>query len=153
MSRFVWMLMLAGLLAAIGCEQKPADRTPGKVTSEDVRRDAGQAVNTAAEYSQQTKEEFQKKLDARLNELDAEIAKLREKGRDLKDEAKANWDQKMADLETKRDAARAKLAEVGRLERGGLEGCPEGSPVGLGRIGQSLPRRVARVLIDEPVDE
>ena len=113
MSRFAWMLMLAGLLAAFGCEQKPADRTPGKVTSEDVRRDAGQAVKTAAEFSQQTKEEFQKKLDARLKELDAEIAKLREKGRDLKDEAKANWDQKMADLETKRDAARAKLAEVG----------------------------------------
>ena len=47
-----------------------------------------------------------------LNELDAEIAKLREKGSDLKDEAKANWDQKMAELETKREAARAKLAEV-----------------------------------------
>ena len=96
-----------------GCEQKPADPTPRKVTSEDVRRDVGQAVNTAAEFSQQTKEEFQKNLDARLKELDAEIAKLREKGRDLKDEAKVNWDQKLADLETKRDAARAKLAEVG----------------------------------------
>ena len=114
MSRFVWMLMLAGLLAAIGCERRTPDRTPGKVTSEDVRRDAGQAVNTAAEFSQQIKEEFQKKLDTRLKELDAEIAKLREKGRDLKDKAKANWDQKMAELETKRDAARAKLAEVGR---------------------------------------
>src|SRR3990172_2106956 len=119
MPRFVWMLMLAGLFAAIGCErcewcgQKPADQTPGKVTSEDVRRDAGQAVNTAVEYSQQAKEEFQKKLDTRLKELDAEIAKLREKGRDLKDKAKANWDQKMAELETKRDAARDKLAEVG----------------------------------------
>jgi len=113
MSRFLWMLMVAGLLALIGCEQKPADRTPGKVTSEDVRRDAGHAINTAAEYSQQTKEEFQKNLDARLNELDAKIAKLREKGRNLKDQAKTNWDQKMAELETKRDAARAKLAEVG----------------------------------------
>ena len=112
MSRFTWMLVLAGLLVVLGCEQKPADRTPGKVTSEDVRRDAGQAAETAAEYSRQTKDEFQKKLDTRLKELDAEIAKLREKGSTLKDEAKANWDRKMADLETKRDAARAKLAEV-----------------------------------------
>ena len=114
MSRFVWMSMLAALLAAMGCERKPADRTPGKVTSEDVARDAGQAVASAAEFSQQTKEEFQKKLDARLKELDAEIAKLREKTRDLKDKAKANWDQKMAELETKREAARAKLAAVGQ---------------------------------------
>jgi LPS O-antigen subunit length determinant protein (WzzB/FepE family) len=86
----------------------------GKITTEDVRRDANQAVNTAAEFSQQTKEEFQKSLDARLKELDAEIAKLREKGRNLKDQAKISWDRKMADLETQRDAARAKLAEVGQ---------------------------------------
>jgi TolA-binding protein len=112
MRRNWWMLMLAGSLTSIGCEQKPADRSPGKVTSEDVRRDAGQAVNTAAEFSQQTKEEFQKKLAARLKELDAEIAKLREKGRDLADQAKANWDRKLAELETKRDAGRARLAEV-----------------------------------------
>jgi chromosome segregation ATPase len=110
MYRFVWMLMLAGLFAASGCEQKPADRTPGKVTSGDVRRDAGHAAETAGEYSRKTKEEFQKKLDIRLKEMDAEIAKLREKGRDLKDKAK--WDQKMTELEAKRDAARAKLAEI-----------------------------------------
>lgn len=113
MSRLVWMLMVAGLLAAPGCEQSPGDQTSGKVTPEDVRRDAGKATKTAAEYSQQTKEEFQKNLEAQLNELDAKIAKLRQQGRDLKDKAKANWDQKMADLETKRKAAGAKLAEVG----------------------------------------
>ena len=113
MSRFLWMLMLAGVFASSGCEQKPADPTPGKVTSEDVPADADQSVKTAAESSQQTREEFQKNLDVRLNEMDAEIATLREKGQYLKDEAKVNWDRKMAELETKRDAARAKLAEVG----------------------------------------
>jgi LPS O-antigen subunit length determinant protein (WzzB/FepE family) len=112
------MLMLAGLFASSGCEQqyeqKSADPTPKKtVTPEDVRRDAGQAADTAAEYSQQTKEEFQKKLETQLKELDAKIAKLREKGRDMKDEAKVKWDRKMADLEKKREVARAKLAEVG----------------------------------------
>jgi TolA-binding protein len=112
MVRCLSVVMLAGLLAAIGCGQEPADPTTKKVTSEDVRRDAGQAAKTAVEYSEQTKEEFQKKLDTRLKELDAEIAKLHEKGRDRKDEAKAKWDQKMTELETKRDAARAKLAEV-----------------------------------------
>ena len=108
------VLLLAGLVAVVGCERKPADRTPGKVTSEDVRRDAGQAVNTAVEFSQQAKEDFQKNLDAHLKNMDAEIAKLHEKGRDLNGEAKVKWDQKLADLETKRDAARAKLAEVGK---------------------------------------
>ena len=120
MSRFVCLLMLGGLLAASGCEPKSADRTPvdrtpgpGKVTSDDVRRDARKAVDTATDYSQQAKEEFQKKLEARLKDLDAEIAELREKGSDLSDEAKADWDRKMAALEAKREAAHAKLAEVG----------------------------------------
>jgi hypothetical protein len=113
MSRFVWLLMSAALLAAAGCDRNTADQTPGKVTSDDVRRDAGKAVETTAEYSQQAKEEFQKKLDAHLKELDGQIAKLQEKQRDLKDEAKANWDQKMADLEKKRDAARAELDKIG----------------------------------------
>lgn len=112
MFRTLWMLTLFGLLAASGCGQKSADQTPGKITSEDVRRDAGQAVNTAVEFSQQAKDEFQQRLEARLQELDAEIAQLREKGRDLKDQAKADWERKMTDLETKREAARAKLAEL-----------------------------------------
>jgi hypothetical protein len=112
MVRGFYVMMLAGLVAVMGCEQKAADPTPKKVSSEDVRRDAGQAAETAAAYSWQTKEEFQKKLESRLKELDAEIAKLREKGHDRKDEAKARWDQKMKELEAKRDAARAKLAEV-----------------------------------------
>jgi len=89
------------------------DRTPEKGTSEDVRRDPNQSAETAVEFSQQTKEEFQKKLEAQLKQSDAEIARLREKGSELKDEAKANWERKMANLETKRDAARAKLAEIG----------------------------------------
>ena len=113
MSRFAWMLMLASLLVVFGCEQRPADQTPETVTSEDVRREANQAAKTAVEFSQQTKEEFQKKLEAQLKQSDADIARLREKGSELQDEAKANWERKMADLETKRDAARVKLGEVG----------------------------------------
>jgi hypothetical protein len=114
MSRWFWILIFAGLFAFGGCEKNSADRTPGKVTSEDVRRDAGQAVNTAAEFSQQAKEEFRQKLETQLNELDAKMAKFREKGRDLKDEAKVQWDRKLADLEKKRDAARDELAKVGQ---------------------------------------
>ena len=114
MSRCVCQLMLAALLAAGGCEQKPADPPSRKVTADDVRRDAGQAVDTAVAFTRQSKEEFQNQADARLKELDAEIAKLRAKGRGLQDKAKADWDRKLADLETKRDAVRVKLAEVGR---------------------------------------
>ncbi len=114
MVRGFCVVVLSGLAVILGCEQKPSDKTPSTVTSEDVRRDAGQAVDTAVEFSQQAKEAFQKRLESRLDEMDGKIAGLREKGSDLKDQAKIDWDRKLADLETKRDVARAKLAEVGQ---------------------------------------
>jgi len=112
MVREFYVVMLVGFVAAMGCEKKSAGPAPTKVTSEDVSRDAGRAAETAAAYSRQTKEEFQKKLDTRLKEMDSEIAKLHEEGRDRKDEAKARWERKMKGMETKRDVARAKLVEI-----------------------------------------
>jgi TolA-binding protein len=114
MVRGFCVVVLSGLAVILGCEQKPSDKTPSTVTSEDVRRDAGQAVDTAVEFSQQAKEAFQRRLESRLDEMGGKIAGLREKGSDLKDQAKIDWDRKLADLETKRDAARGKLAEVGQ---------------------------------------
>ena len=78
MCRFIWLLILGGSLTPSGCERKPADRTAGKVTSEDVCCDVGRALNTAADLSQQTKEEFQKSFDVWLKELDAKSVRLRE---------------------------------------------------------------------------
>ena len=94
-----------------------------KVTSEN------EPVNTATESSSQSKEEFQTKLDTQLNEMDAEIAKLREKGQDLKNEAKASWAPKMAELETKRDAARVKLTEVGHASAEAWKDAQQGAQV------------------------
>jgi hypothetical protein len=121
MVRTLGVMILAASVVVVGCKPEPvapapthtAAPTPPMVTSQDVQRDVGQAVSTVAEYSQQAKEEFQKRLAARLKDLDAEIAELREKGRALKDQAKEDWDRKMSDLEAKRHAARAKLAEIG----------------------------------------
>ena len=44
--------------------------------------------------------------------MDAEIAILYEKNRDLKGNAKAEWERTLPELQAKRDAAYARLAEV-----------------------------------------
>lgn len=106
------LLSTAVMAMATGCEQQNSELPSGSVTSDDVRRDAGKAVDTAAEFAEQTKDEYQSKLDLRLEELDKEIVVLREKGSQLKDDAKVRWDEKLTQLESKREAARVKLAEV-----------------------------------------
>ena len=148
MSRFSWMLMLAGLLAAIGASKSPLIGRPERSRPKTYAAMPARPPKRLAEYSQQTKEEFQKKLETQLNELDAKIAKLREKGRDLKDEAKAELGSEDGRAGNETGCSPRQTGRGRSIERGGLEGRPEGSPVGLGRIGQSLPRRVARVLID-----
>jgi hypothetical protein len=108
-----WMLPVAVLLAVVGCDKAPGEPT-GKVTAADVKRDVAQADKTTAAYAAQTKEEYQLQLETRLKVVDAEMAALREKNRNLKDEAKADWDRTLPQLQAKRDSAHDKLAEVRR---------------------------------------
>jgi TolA-binding protein len=112
MMRGSCLILLVVIATVAGCERSSSAPKSGKVTSEDVRDGAVKAVDTAVEFSQQTREEFLTKLEARIGELDAEVAKLRERGQELKDEAKEKWNRKLSDFEAKRDAARAKLQEV-----------------------------------------
>jgi predicted nuclease with TOPRIM domain len=92
------------LISAIGCEKQSEIQETTDLPTPPAK--------TAEESAKVAKEEFHKNMEDRLKKLDMEISKLREKGRELKGEAQTEWDKKMAALETKRDAARAKLTEV-----------------------------------------
>lgn len=106
-----------GLFTVIGCEQKsPSPPTaPDKstsVTMDDVTRDAAQSMSTSTAYSQQEKDRLVRDLQAQMVKMDANIEKLRLKGKDLTSEAKANWEVKMAALDEKRKLANEKLQAV-----------------------------------------
>ena len=62
----------------------PVEHTVRKVTPDDVRRDTGKAMATAAQAATQAKEDFEMRLTSSLADMDAEIAK--EKG------AQSAWD-------------------------------------------------------------
>lgn len=127
MSRFVRLLMLAALLGGAGCERKPSESKPGKVSSEDVRRDVNEALKTTAEYSAQAKEDFEKKLATQISDLDMKIAELREKGRDLSGDAKAEWDKNVAGLEADRKVLSEKLVDVQKAVGDAWKDVQEGS--------------------------
>ena len=122
-----WCLLGASVLVPCnGCMEAPVKHTVRKVTTEDVRHDAEKAVDTSARAAAQAKEDFEMRLKASLAEMEKEIDRLHEKGHALKDEAKARWAEKMADLEAKQQVARDKLDEVrkstgeawGHMEKG-----------------------------------
>ncbi|MEI6239652.1 MAG: hypothetical protein WCR51_04640 [Planctomycetia bacterium] len=126
MRRSSRLLSAAVLVSCAGCAEPPVEHTVRKVTAEDVRRDTQKAADTSTKAATQAKEDVEMRLKSGLAAMDAEIAKLREKGLALKDEAKRRWNEKMADLKAKQQAARKKLDELGtstgeaweRLEKG-----------------------------------
>jgi hypothetical protein len=113
MLRSFCLLSAAVCVCVSGCSEAPVEHTVRKVTTEDVGRDAAKAVDTATKAATQAKEDFEMRLKSGLADMDAEVAKLHEKGLALKDDAKARWNEKMADLKAKQKAAREKMDELG----------------------------------------
>lgn len=60
-----------------------------------------------------TREAYVEKYKAQIDLIDAEIARLEAKSRIAKADARIRADQELTALRQKRDAARAKLAEIG----------------------------------------
>jgi len=60
------------------------------------------------------REEYRKKLKARLDEMDAEIDKLQAKARRADAEASLEAKQQMTELREKRDEARNKFEQLGK---------------------------------------
>lgn len=117
MSRSFLAFFVASLLTTAGCDQKatklpPVVEKPSAVSKDDVQRDMTTALETSAAYSQQSKDKLVRDLKDQLAIMDANIEKLRLKGQGLASDAKANWDQKMSELEVKRKSANAKLKEI-----------------------------------------
>ena len=114
MLRFWLPLNAVVLLVVSGCAEAPVKHTVLKVPTEDVRRDAADAGDTATAAAKQSKADFEMRLKDRLADMEADIDKLREKGLALKDEAKTRWDKQLAELKAKQHEAREKLDELGR---------------------------------------
>ncbi len=117
MTRSFLAFFVVGLLTTVGCDQTMTNVPPGlektsTVSMDDVQRDTAAALETTAAYSQQSKDKLVRALKGQLAIMDANIEKLRLKGQGLANDAKANWDQKMSELEVKRKSANTKLQEV-----------------------------------------
>jgi uncharacterized protein HemX len=112
---FVLALSLAALMAQ-GCAQKadeePLEYTARKVPAETPEHKAENEAEKAPGSVANAKEEFERTLNQNLERLDEEIREMQSKVANLKEAAKAEWAEKMAELEAKRTEAGAKLDEI-----------------------------------------
>lgn len=108
----LFIALLGGaLLASCGQENEP-NKAKTEVTTQDVKREAKEAVQTTAAYASQKKEKYVSEAETRYNELKQRIDELAAKGESLKDEAKADIKKQIGELQAKQADVLDRLEEM-----------------------------------------
>jgi predicted RNase H-like nuclease (RuvC/YqgF family) len=101
---------VAFILACGKAEESPQPKKP--VTEEKVMKEVKEAVRTALAYTEQQKEEYQKKINAQLDEMQKKMAALKAKAEQAKPEMQAKLKAQMDALRKEVDAAQKKIEEL-----------------------------------------
>lgn len=111
MRHMVWLTSLIAalaLLALAGCSGDDEQ----KVTAEQVKKEAKEAVDTALAFSKQKQEVFLAKVDEQYQALQQQGDELMAKAKEQAAAGKAQAQQVLADLQTKQQAVRDKMAAM-----------------------------------------
>ncbi|MCB2226195.1 MAG: hypothetical protein KQH53_05905 [Desulfarculaceae bacterium] len=98
-------LIALGALALAGC----GDNGDKKVTAEQVKKEAKEAVNTAVAYSKQKQEELMAQAKAQYQELERETSQLMDKAKEKAAAGQDKAKEVLADLQKRQAVVQEKL--------------------------------------------
>ncbi len=81
-------------------------------TSEQVSKEAGEAVDAATAYANESKDEFAREMRANLADVEADISDLKNRAGAAAEDARGRIDERIAELEKKRDAMKKRLDKL-----------------------------------------
>ena len=148
MRRIALLIMLTsffGLAFLVACgDQKEAEKSKTEVTSEDVKKEAKEAMETAKTFAQQQKEEYLQQIEGKMKEFDRDMQELLVKAQfratDLKEESKAQFDQSMEELRNKKQAAAEKLNELNSASGKAWEDIKSGMDSAMDELSKAFDR-------------
>lgn len=111
MKRFIWLttlLTVAALLALAGCSGDDEQ----KITAEQVKKEAKEAVDTAVAYSKQKKDEFMAQVNERYDSLTKQSDELMQKAKEQAAAGKEQAKQVLADLQEKQKAVQEQMVAL-----------------------------------------
>ena len=116
------LLLLAGFLTACTAQReqppteqegnKPVEQQEGSKPSEQIEQDANKLGGKIESTLLQAKQEYEAKLEARVNEFDNKMNELKNKAASSEAATKAEMDQAIADLAIKREETAKKIEEL-----------------------------------------
>jgi flagellar motility protein MotE (MotC chaperone) len=106
--RFGVVAVIFGLLVGLGALLSKADASSG----EKVKQKATETVEAASELAKETKQDFQKRMEKNLAEIEANISDLRAQASKTTAESRKKIDKELKELEAKRAEFRSQLDKV-----------------------------------------
>src|SRR5262245_10185585 len=111
MSKGVLLVPLACLVAvAVGCQPLSEE---ARRKRDEADRKAQQAAQARREATRQEIEDYRKKAQKELDDLDVQLRDLKDRAAKASGELKAKLQKKIDDLEPQRDRVRARLKQLG----------------------------------------
>lgn len=89
-----------------------ASKTEKSADSEQVKREASEALEAAKTYAAQKKRAYQEKVETELNELNRAIDRLQAEAQQAGSKTKAEFMKEIGKLEKQKESANKKLAEL-----------------------------------------
>jgi TolA-binding protein len=108
----VFFSLLMVIVVSAGLQASVFAVEQGKVTAEQVKKQAQEAITTAKEYTLQEKQEYQKRIEAQLADLAKRIDELREKAKTAKQDVVTQLQAQMEALKKQQQVAEQKLNEL-----------------------------------------
>ncbi len=91
------------------------------VTKEEVQKKSTEAASAAVEYSKEQKEQFQKEMGSKLDELTSEVRELKQKAIQTTGDAQKQLSEQIALLEKKENELKKDLASLSKSTGKGWE--------------------------------
>ncbi len=113
MKRIGFMAALfVSLFFMTSCNRKTPEKGETKVSTEEVKRETGEALETKKTYMAQQKEKYQKDAESTLNYLNDKIKDLQAKAGQAGTDTKAKYNEIIEGLQKKQGEAQDKLNDL-----------------------------------------
>ena len=115
MKRITLLIFLAVLLSSAACSnqnQLVQEPTETSTSAEDVRREAKEAFETAATYTQKQKQKYREEIQTQLDEFDKQLDELRPLAESARESAKIKLNKQIEMLKQKREVAEQRLERL-----------------------------------------
>jgi DNA repair exonuclease SbcCD ATPase subunit len=143
---FIAILLLISAVVCISCDRdrKETQSKKAKVTSEDVKKEATEALDTTLAFTKQQKEYYVKRIETKITEYDEKLDELKKKAAMMTAEAQEELNEKIAKLQTQQKTVINQLEDMKSASGGAWHDLKDGLDSSIDEMDKSFKKALSR---------